>query len=147
MPFADVDQSDRFFRAIQQVGATGMLRGVQKVTGKTAAVYFLPDSAVKTSEIKPTMLDLYTRAFLWFNKTKPGEVFTVGNTLSFISEMTLTDPETLKKNIQNFWKTRYKFTSDFDTERPITRREFAILANVYFNPFGRTVDITGRFVN
>jgi hypothetical protein len=147
MPFIDVDQSDHFFRAIQQVGATGLLKGVQKVNGKTNAVYFLPDSAVQTSEVKPVMLDLYTRAFLWFNKNKPGAVFTVGNTLSFISEMTLSDPVTLKTTLQKYWKSKYKFTSDFDTERPITRREFAILANTYFNPFGRTVDIEGRFVN
>lgn len=147
MPFVDVDQSDKFFRAIQQVGATGMLRGVQKMTGKSNAVYFLPDSTVQTSEIKPVMLDLYTRAFLWFNKTKPGEVFTVGNTLSFISEMTLTDPETLKAKMQKYWKANFKFTSDFDMNRPITRREFAVLANTYINPFARTVDITGKFVN
>ncbi|RKR81452.1 FAD dependent oxidoreductase [Mucilaginibacter gracilis] len=147
MPFVDVNQTHRYFRAVQQIGATGMLRGVQIANGKTASVYFLPDSAVKTSEIKPVMLDLYTRSFLWFNKAKPGEVFTVGNLLSFISEMTLADPETLKKNLQSFWKTKYKFTTDFNTERPITRLEFAVLANIYINPFGRMVDITGRFVN
>lgn len=147
MPFIDVNHSDPFFRAIQQVGATGMLRGVQKIAGKTNAVYFLPDSSVQTSEIKPIMLALYTRSFIWFNKNKPGEVFTVGNTLSFISEMTLSDPETLQKNMRKFWKTKYKFSTDFDTKRPITRREFAVLANIYINPFGRSVDITGRFTN
>lgn len=147
MPFADIDQSDKFFRAIQQIGATGLLRGVQITTAKTSATYFLPDNAVQTSEIKPIMLDLYTRAFIWFNKTKPGAVFTVGNTLSFISEMTLADPTTLKETLQKYWKISYKFTADFDTERPITRREFAVLANTYINPFARTVDIEGRFVN
>lgn len=147
MPFVDVSPKDLYFRSIQQVGVTGMLRGVQKLDGKTNAVYFLPDSAVQTSEIKPIMLALYTRSFLWFNKNKPGALFTVGNLLSFISEMTLADPENLEHKMKAAWKTTYHFTADFDTKRPVTRREFAALANQYINPFARTVDITGRFVN
>jgi len=30
---------------------------------------------------------------------------------------------------------------------PITRREFAILANQFLNPFARAVDLNGRIVN
>ena len=147
MPFIDVTQSDRYFRAIQQIGVTGMLKGVQKATGKSAAVYFLPDSVVMTAEIKPVMLEIYARSFIWFNKTKPGAVFTVGNLLSFISEMTLADPKTLQLDMQKLWKGKYKFTSDFNMDKPITRREFAILANQYINPFARAVDITGKLIN
>ena len=147
MPFVDVTQSDKYFRAIQQIGVTGMLKGVQKATGKSAAVYFLPDSVVMTAEIKPVMLEIYARSFIWFNKTKPGAVFTVGNLLSFISEMTLADPKTLQLDMQKLWKGKYKFTSDFSVDKPITRREFAILANQYINPFARAVDITGKLIN
>jgi len=32
-------------------------------------------------------------------------------------------------------------------DRPITRREFAILANQYLNPFARTVDLGGKIMN
>ena len=124
-----------------------MLKGVQKATGKSAAVYFLPDSVVMTAEIKPVMLEIYARSFIWFNKTKPGAVFTVGNLLSFISEMTLADPKTLQLDMQKLWKGKYKFTSDFSVDKPITRREFAILANQYINPFARAVDITGKLIN
>jgi hypothetical protein len=148
MPFVDENWTDPYFRAIQQVGATGMLRGVQKATGKSsAAVYFNPDSVVLTAEIKPVMMEIYSRSFIWFNKNKPGDVFTVGNLLSFISEMTLADPQTLQLNLQKLWKSKYKFTTDFDLNKPVTRRQFAILANQYFNPFGRDVDITGRLIN
>ena len=147
MPFVDVTQADPYFRAIQQIGATGLLKGVQIANGKSAAVYFEPDSVVRTAEIKPVLAETYSRSFIWFNKTKPGDVFTVGNLLSFISEMTLADPATLKLNMQKLWKIKYKFSSDFDADRPITRREFAILANQYINPFARAVDITGKLIN
>ncbi len=147
MPFSDVPLSDRNFRAIQQVSATGMLQGVQKVTGKTASVLFRPDSLVSTAEVEPVIREIYTRAFIWFNKNKPGAQFTLGNLLSFISEITLTEPKVLQGNIQKQWKDVYKFTGTYDLTRPVTRREFAVLTNKFLNPFARTVDLTGKLVN
>jgi hypothetical protein len=147
MPFVDVKQDDPYFRSIQQIGATGLIKGMQLTRGKSTATYFLPDSTVKTAEVKPVLIEIYARSFLWFNKTKPADNFTVGNLLSFISEMTLSDPETLQRNVKRYWQSRFKFTSTYDLNKPITRREFAILANLYINPFARNVDITGRLIN
>jgi len=147
LPFADVPLTDPNFRAIQQVGATGLLQGIPHVNGKSATILFKPDSLVTTAEVEPVIKEIYTRAFLWFNKTKPGAQFTVGNLLSFISEITLTDPETLQKTLEKQWQANYKFTQAYDLNRAVTRREFAVLTNKYLNPFARTVDLTGRLVN
>jgi hypothetical protein len=147
MPFADIKTTDRDYRAIQQVGATGMLQGVQKPEGNGAEVYFMPDSAVRTDEVKPLLNELYSRAFLWFSRENPRELFTVANLVSYISEMTLRDPANLQEAIQKSWKPYYHFSSDFNTNRPVTRREFAVLANRFFNPFARKVDLSGRLVN
>jgi hypothetical protein len=147
LPFTDIKQSDPYFRSMQQIGATGLLKGIQQVKGNSAKLLFMPDSVVNTAEVEPFFKEIYARAFLWFNKEKPAEKFTQGNLLSFISEITLTEPKSLQISIQKAWKTQYKFTSDFDMNRPITRREFAILANKFLNPFARTVDTTGRMVN
>jgi len=138
---------DPFWRAIQQVCATGLLKPVVKFGELANWVDFQPDSIVTTAEIKPVMLEIYTRAFIWFNREKPGKQFTIGNLLSFISELTLTDPDNLHKSISKAWTEQFHFTSSFDPDRPITRREFAILANKYLNPFGRTVDLDGKVVN
>jgi len=108
---------------------------------------FMPDSAVNTNEVDAILKETYSRAFLWFNREKPGAMFTVGNLLSFISEITLTDPKTLEIALQKTWKTQYHFTSNFDMKSPVTRREFAILANKFLNPFARTVDLNGRLLN
>lgn len=143
LPFFDISVTDPDWRAIQQVGATGLLKGQSDNTG----FVFMPDAAVTTKEIRPVLTEIYTRAFLWFEKEKPGEKFTVGNTLSLISDYTLTDPQVLNARIKNDWKTRYKFKLDFNLDRPITRREFAVLINRYLNPFARTVDLEGRLVN
>jgi hypothetical protein len=143
LPFTDLSQNDPAWRAVQQVCSTGMLRGSQQ----NAAFVFMPDSVVSTNEVKPVLTEIYTRAFLWFNKEKPGEIFTIGNTISFISDYTLTEPQLLIKSMQKAWKAQYKFKSDFDLKRPISRREFAVLANRFLNPFARTVDLSGRLVN
>jgi hypothetical protein len=147
MPFTDVSPTDPNFRAIQQVSATGLLQGIQKPNGKTAAVLFKPDTMVSTAEVEPVIKEIYTRAFLWFNKVKPSEQFTVGNLISFISEITLSDPAALQKTLEKQWEANYKFKQAYDYNRPITRREFAVLTNKYLNPFARTVDLSGKLVN
>lgn len=147
MPFIDIPQTDPAWRAIQQVGATGMLKGVQKVTSNKADVLFMPDSTVTTAEIHPFLDEIYSRSFIWFNQEKPGELFTVANMISFISNMNLRDPENLRDALQKSWKIYYRFPTEFKTDRPITRREFAVLANRFFNPFARKVDISGKVIN
>ncbi|MET3978181.1 hypothetical protein ABIB62_000749 [Mucilaginibacter sp. UYP25] len=147
VPFADIKTTDRDYRAIQQVGATGLLQGIQKVNGNSAQVLFVPDTLVRTAEIKLFLNEIYSRSFLWFNREQPGELFTIANLLSYISEMTLRDPENLQEGFQKTWKNYYHFPTDFNPNRPITRREFAVLANRFLNPFARKIDISGRLVN
>jgi hypothetical protein len=148
LPFDDVSPKDRYFRAIQQIAVTGLLKGVVKEQGKDETEFlFMPDSAVYTAEIKPVLTEIYTRVFIWFNNIKPGAKFTTGNLLSLISEITLTEPQGFQLTMQKEWKSKYKFKSDFDLNHLVTRREFAILANQFLNPFARTVDLTGRIIN
>ena len=143
LPFADIPQKDRDWRPIQQVCATGLLKGENTQAG----LMFMPDQPVVTADIRTALTEIYSRAFLWLNKEKPGEKFTIGNTLSLISDYTLTDPLVLNARVKSDWKSRYKFKLDFNEKRQITRREFAVLVNRYLNPFARTVDLEGRLVN
>lgn len=147
MPFVDVKQTDPQFIAIQKLGVTGLLQGVQKPIETSVQVFFLPDSTVKTSEIKPVLEEVYTRAFLWFNKNKPGELFTIGNMLSLIEELNLRDAKTFRLQIKNDWKPKLHLDTVFDLSRPITRREFAALADAHLKPFDRQVDLTGKLIN
>jgi hypothetical protein len=147
LPFTDIPQTDRDWRAIQQICATGLLKGILHTNRNGTEFLFKPDSLVNSTEIQPVLTEIYTRAFLWFSKEKPGEKFTLGNLLSFISDYTLTDPQVLKYRIQKDWKTYYKFKTEFILNRPVTRREFAVLTNKFLNPFARTVDLSGRLVN
>jgi ribulose 1,5-bisphosphate synthetase/thiazole synthase len=143
LPFVDMKRDDRYIRAVQQIGATGILIG-EPVSG---GLLFKPNAMVTTEEIKPVLTEIYSRAFLWFNKEKPDTQFTVGNLLSLISELTLSDPQTLQTTMRSDWNKKYHFNSAFDFNRPVTRLEFAVLVNQFLNPFARTVDINGEVVN
>ncbi|PJJ79758.1 FAD-dependent oxidoreductase [Mucilaginibacter auburnensis] len=148
--FTDVDRKDPYYRAVQQIAATGLLKGyyiVPDSENPNGDFHFMPELEVRTAEIKPILTEIYSRVFLWMNREKPGEQFTVGNLLSLISEITLAEPADFKLKVQKAWKTEYKFKSDFDLNKPVTRREFAILANQYLSPFARKVDINGKVLN
>lgn len=147
LPYMDISPSDSNWRAVQQVTATGLLKGVQKTNKNGSQFLFVPDSLVNTDEIKPGLLEIYSRAFLWFEKTKPGKQFTIGDMLDLISDYTLTDPEILKTKIQKSWNTSFHFKTSFDPSRQISRLEFAVLANAFLNPFARSIDLNGQFIN
>ncbi len=142
MPYEDIKPDNKYIRAVQQVGATGMLKRIYKGFD----MVFMPDTTVTATEIKPVLNEIYSRAFIWFDKEKPGELFSVGNTLSLISEFTLTEPKTLQATLQKEWQVKYGFTN-FNTARPITRLEFAVLVNQYLNPFAHKIDLDGNIVN
>ncbi|QQL48838.1 FAD-dependent oxidoreductase [Mucilaginibacter ginkgonis] len=149
LPFSDFPASDPNIRAIQQIGATGLIKGVLGIDRrfKEKKMLFMPDTLVRTAEIQPVLTDMYTRAFLWFNKNTPGTYFTTADLLSFISEISLRDPKTFRMDMEKQWQTVYKFKNTFDLQKPVNRREFAVLANKFLNPFARYVDITGKLIN
>jgi hypothetical protein len=146
LPFTDITPNDKYIRAIQQIGATGLLRGIDQATTEGKQFNFLPNREVITAEIKPVLNEIYSRAFIWFDKEKPNEKFTVGNAVSLISEFTLTESKTLQSTLQKDWQAKYGFTN-FDMARPITRLEFAVLVNQYLNPFARKIDLEGNIIN
>ncbi|QKJ32270.1 FAD-dependent oxidoreductase [Mucilaginibacter mali] len=146
-PFADIGPSDKYFRSVEQVIGSGMLKQVHQLQGKSMQVLFKPDSTVSTADVEPVLRETFTRAFIWFSKNHPGALFTVSDMLSYISDYTLTEPKTLQLTLQKQWQDTYKFKQAFDLKRPITRYEFAVLANKYLNPFSTHVDITGKVVN
>jgi len=146
-PYVDIPTTDKYFRSVQQVTATGLIKAVHEQKGRAMQVLFKSDSTISTADIKPVLLEIYTRAFIWFSKNKPADTFTIGDMLSFISDQTLTEPKTLELTLKKQWKEVYGFNKDFDMARPVTRYEFAVLMNKYINPFKTHVDLTGRVVN
>jgi hypothetical protein len=141
VPFADVDYRDPSWRAIQYIGLTGFLKA-GFVDGKTN---FIPELVVSTAEIREPLKEFYYKAQIWFDDYKE-ENMTLGSTISMICMVGNRAQENTRAEIKKMWTTVYHFKHDFDLNREINRREFAVLVDAYLNPFSVNVDKTGRVI-
>lgn len=141
MPFADIKQNDANWKAIQFVGVAGVI----KADLDNGNAQFMPDKLVTTEEIKQPFKDLYYKAQIWFDDYK-SSAFTLQAAIDMICYVGQKSPESTPKEIEKKWKTSYKFSSNFDLSKQITRREFAAILQDYMPPFNVNVDKTGKVV-
>ncbi len=141
VPFRDIFPTDSNFLAIEQIAVSGLLKG--KFVKKQ--LFFEPDSLVSIEDLRIPMREFYTRSQLWFADNKDVQ-FTVGTFLSLIKFAASRGAE-LDREVEKAWKTSFKFTSDYDPKRLITKRELAVLANAYLKPFNTRVDLSGNLIN
>jgi hypothetical protein len=137
MPLKDIAVTDSNYTALQHIAATGILK---PVNGS-----FNPDSTVSSKELYQPMKEYYSRSQIWFADHKK-EKMTVEDAISLIM-FTATRGNELTKEIEQGWKTSFKFTSDFDLKRHITRREFAVLMDNFLQPFNVRVDFQGNLLS
>jgi hypothetical protein len=139
MPYKDVTLQSPYFKAIQKLGATGLLRGVGVSTGWANATYFNPKENVKFSEFSIAWNKKFPA-----NRLKSEGVVKVGDALMFAAILSNASPVTIKSSFELQWK-KIGLTN-FDIDRPIFRYELAAILNEYdvFNIF--SVDIYGNYL-
>jgi hypothetical protein len=140
MPYIDVDQNNPHFKAVQKIGATGLLRGVGVPSGWANATYFFPNKKVALNEFLKT----------WMQKFKNENQFigadmTIEDAIYFGSKLKGTSQKSIQTLFQNNWS--LLGLNNFDLKRSITRIELAVILNEFdvFNKFN--VDIYGFFLN
>jgi hypothetical protein len=138
MPYKDVTQKDRFFKAIQRIGATGLLRGLGVPTGWANATYFNPNEKVKLDEFSITWNKKFATHSL-----KSGNDLNVSDALFIAAILSNTSVEKIKGGFEQKWK--MIGLENYDLQRPILRYELAAILDQYnvFNIFD--VDIYGNF--
>ncbi len=141
MPFVDVGIKDANWKAIQMVGISGVIKA-EETNGK---LLFNGEKLVRTADIKEVVKAHYYKAQIWFDDYK-NEVITIGAALDMICYVGNKAPESTLKEVEKKWKTTYAFTSKFEPERQISRRELAVLLQDYMPPFNVTVDKTGKII-
>ena len=139
VPFADISDLDSNWKAIQFTGLSGILTG-QISNG---VLSFNPGKTVTASEVREPIKEYYYKAQIWFDDYKQSEM-TLGSTLNLICYVKGRSLENTTKEIAKRWKTDYGFKEDYEPERVITRREFAVLLSDYLQPFNVTIDKSGR---
>ncbi len=140
MPYKDVTQKNRYFKAIQKMGATGLLRGLGVPTGWANATYFNPNERVKFDEF-----------YISWTKKFPTHQLSNTNELTILDAIIIAShlsKKSIKKTDNEF---ELKWNSigleNFDIQRPILRYELAAILDQYnvFNIFD--VDIYGNYYN
>lgn len=139
VPLADIKVTDSNWKAIQFLGLSGFLKA-DIVNG---VANFNPEQLVSTAEIKEPIKEYYYKAQIWFDDNKEPQM-TIGSTLSLVCYVGGKSPKNTEDEIKKNWSKLYKFKTEYDPKRNITRREFAVLVNDYLKPFSVNIDKSGR---
>ena len=139
MPYVDVKPSSPYFKAVQRIGATGLLKGVGVPNGWANTTYFYPDKLVSFSDFVNTwkMKFDYPKNIIEHDMTLED----AANFAAIISGKNMND---LVPGFKAQW-TALNLT-DFDLKRSVKRIELAAILNEYdlFNQFN--VDIFGFYL-
>ena len=133
MPYLDLPKSDPHFKALQRIGATGVLRGEGRNVGWSNETWFRADEPLRGEEI-------YASELYGAITVEPGEI-SVGRMLELVRSYGGRVPY---GKMDDWWK--QLGLNDFDTQRIATRLEAAVVIDAAFDPFGMfEVDYQGYF--
>ena len=139
MPYVDVKQSSPYFKAVQKIGATGLLKGVGVPNGWANTTYFYSDKPVSFVDFVNTwkMKFDYPANLMEHDMT----IEEAANFAAILSGKKINEIlPSFKKHWDNLSLT------DFDLKRSIKRVELAAILNEYevFNQFN--VDVFGFYI-
>ena len=133
MPYLDLPKSDPHFKALQRIGATGVLRGEGRNVGWSNETWFRADEPLRGEEI-------YASELYGAITVDPGEI-SVGRMLELVRSYGGRVPY---GKMADWWK--QLGLNDFNAERTATRLEAAVVIDAAFDPFGMfEVDYKGYF--
>ena len=134
--YNDIQMNDPNFEVFQRIFATGLLRpGFYTPGGMLAR----PEEAVAIKNIVNSFIDYYKSSAVWFERHPMG-------TMSIAEAMELlfvSSHKSFDAQIELEWAGKLRFSSTFDPQRAITRREFAVLIDAYLKPFEVAVHMNG----
>ncbi|MCF1716359.1 FAD-dependent oxidoreductase [Flavihumibacter sp. RY-1] len=136
-PFLDVPPSHPQFQAIHRVGATGLLKGKGIPFQWANQTWFYPDSTIQAQDFLTAWKEFKGQQFansLWL-ETEEG-VLTINTAFYIIQAGDLA-------KMKSYWK---KWgLQNFDPNRPITKKELAVLLDQLIKPFERPVNLKGEW--
>lgn len=129
MPYLDLPKEHQHFKALQRIGATGILKGTGMNVGWSNQTWFFADSLLTTDDIKVGLAEVYPDFKFDYGNTK---YVTLKDAVQMVTE--LSKKQIKPEDIQNKNSKEY-----------ITRGEMAVLLDIYLNPFAVDVDIEGNY--
>jgi hypothetical protein len=139
MPYVDIKQSSPYFKAVQRIGATGLLKGVGVPNGWANTTYFYPDKPVSFADFAKTW-NLKFKNPISLNEHD----MTIEDAANFAAILSGKKIDEILPSFKTHWNTLS--LTDFDLKRSIKRVELAAILNEYdlFNQFN--VDVFGFYI-
>ena len=139
MPYVDVKQSSPYFKAVQRLGATGLVKGEGVPNGWANTTYFYPDKTVSFADF----VSVWKMKFDYPVKTIENDM-TIEDAANFAAILSGKNMNEILPGFKTHW-TSLSLT-DFNLKRSIKRVELASILNEYdiFNQFN--VDVFGFYI-
>ena len=122
MPYLDLPKDHKHFKAVQRIGATGILRGEGRNVGWANQTWFRTDGPLVAEEV-------FARDFYGGELGLGHGVVTVDKLVGMLRRLGVYVPA----NAESWWA-QYGL-EDYNPERPVTRLEAAVLIDSLFHPF------------
>ena len=139
MPFVDVPPADPHFKAVQRIGATGILQGAGVPYKWANQTWFYPERPLSEYELTAGLKAYYPALGALPASGKP-------LTVQFLADvLKAADAGAGYPEIAAGWA-RHGLAPAVRPDLPLDRRAAAVLLDAYLNPFARPVDVTGRLL-
>lgn len=145
IPLADIKRSDPNFLAFQRMSVSGLLKPSLTKEDDHTVIKFDTAGTISSEQLRAPMREFYSRSQIWFADNKM-EAMTIEDAINLFM-FTATRGDELKKEIEEGWKESFNFDTKFEPKRQITRKEFAVLADRYLQPFNIRVDFAGNLLS
>lgn len=156
MPYLDVKPTEPSWAAIQRVGASGILRGTGVPFHWANQTWFYPDSVAQNTELLQGLQD-WQPNFYAHVRLAPGAL-TIEGAVAMLQALLLKEPKaytavaaTARKQpnylaswVAKSWSSTLGLPN-YQPNRPLTRRELAVLVDRVLSPFSRAVDWEGKW--
>lgn len=145
MPYLDVDVNDKWFIPLQKIGATGILKGVGKNVDWSNQTWFRYNDTLKHNELEG-LKDIYPTLKLDITSPKYVTLKYAIHIIKNITQMEGSEYATkLEDTIAQLFQ-KYDI-KDNNLNRPILRKEMALLINELLDPFNRkNMNIQGQYL-
>ena len=139
MPYVDIKQNSPYFKAVQRIGATGLLKGVGVPNGWANTTYFYPEKNISFADFVSTWKMKFEYPYNIIEHD-----MTIEDAVNFAAILNGKNRNEILPGFKTHWNTLNLV--DFDLKRSIKRVELAAILNEYdvFNQFN--VDVFGFYI-
>lgn len=143
MPFMDVEIDDPHFQAIQRVGAAGWLRGKGVPYQWANQTWFYPELPLSKFDLVEAMKPFY-----------PIRLGALGESGQLVSLEWLgtkllqrLDSNLNLELLSDNWNMLFEEDFPKDIQKPLNRRQIAVLLDHFLKPFSREIDFNGNLIS